>query len=565
MVICIVLVVLSVFPLQQTYLAREAGGAELGKTFSVPVDAEHQIDNDGNVSWFYYGERGAYNVKVTKEFIVTEIEQYILNLSQKDAGKIRSNVRDAFWDYLVDKSDNGRDFRDEYTDGYTRWVVQYGNESIGDDVMLVTITDAPDAALRARSKVSESPLAAFFELYGDGFPDGLAGINLEQDFVPSDQWVLKYDNNGWKIYDGEYANKDIFRIFTDESSKIVRLEYIYYSLPSDFKHKIREYLLNKYKKYLIEDIGGSPDDIVTQVLFRDIDPKARTASLLLSCEYEKVKLVSIIFGHATKAAAEVTTTKPKYYTNSIGMKLRLVEPGSYQMGTRRSYSGHPYEKPIHTVRISKPFYIGVYEVTQAEYEKIMDSRDVSSFGKYEKLPEKTGPNYPASMVTWYDANEFCMKLSLREGVRYRLPTEAEWEYACRAGTTTQYYWGDQYDEAKARDHAWFRMNANKIYWSAPHANHPGAQPVGLKKANTWGLYDMAGNLSEWCSDRFKPDYYTFSPEVDPPGSPTGGSRITRSGRWDDSDVKDLRCSYRAKAPPNYRSNSLGLRIVREVE
>ncbi len=125
-----------------------------------------------------------------------------------------------------------------------------------------------------------------------------------------------------------------------------------------------------------------------------------------------------------------------------------------------------YSQPVHKVTLTKPFYMGVYEVTQREYREIMGKRP-SGF---------KGDNYPVDNDSWFAAQEFCIRLSIREGVQYRLPTEAEWEYACRAGTSTEYYWGDQYDPA----YCWTTDDTGQ---------KKGPIEVGQKKPNAWGLYD----------------------------------------------------------------------------
>ena len=129
---------------------------------------------------------------------------------------------------------------------------------------------------------------------------------------------------------------------------------------------------------------------------------------------------------------------------------------------------------------------------------------------------KDTSGYPVETVSWEDAVEFCKRLSAKEGKTYRLPTEAEWEYACRAGTTTEWYCGDKEDELGRV--AWYRKNSGKM----PH-------PVGGKEANSWGLFDIHGNVFEWCADWYDSDYYANSPPSDPPGPERGAFRVFRGG------------------------------------
>jgi formylglycine-generating enzyme required for sulfatase activity len=221
---------------------------------------------------------------------------------------------------------------------------------------------------------------------------------------------------------------------------------------------------------------------------------------------------------------------PVEITSSIGVKLKLIPAGEFMMGSPESHLD-PFggRKPPHDVRIAKPFYLGVYEVTQAEYENVM--------GKNPSIFK--GASNPVEMVSWDDATEFCRRLSAKEGKSYRLPTEAEWEYACRAGTTTQYSFGD--DPTNADEYAWHRGNSDGK-----------THPVGEKKPNAWGLHDVHGNVSEWCSD-----------STDAPMRPkTGGYRVTRGGCWGNSG-KDCRAATRGMNEPQDRNYIVGFRVAAE--
>ncbi len=206
-------------------------------------------------------------------------------------------------------------------------------------------------------------------------------------------------------------------------------------------------------------------------------------------------------------------TKLRGVVNSIGLQLLLIPAGEFQMGSPDSDSdAYDDEKPQHTVRITKPFYLGVTEVTQEQYERVMGTNP--SYFKGAQLPVET--------VSWVDAMEFCRKLSELPGERiagrvYRLPTEAEWEYACRAGSKTKWSFGDA--ESSLGDYAWYTSNSGRK-----------THTVGTKKPNAWGLYDMHGNVWEWCSDWYKPDYTTTTVS-DPTGPATGSIRVYRGGSW----------------------------------
>jgi formylglycine-generating enzyme required for sulfatase activity/predicted Ser/Thr protein kinase len=202
---------------------------------------------------------------------------------------------------------------------------------------------------------------------------------------------------------------------------------------------------------------------------------------------------------------------PQSFTNSIGMELRLIQPGNFLMGSPSVGTGSGRDETPHEVTISSPFYLGVYEVTQEQYEKVMESNP-SGF---------KGPGHPVDTVRWEDAQEFIRRMNAMSaeqaaGRKYRLPTEAEWEYACRAGTKTAYSFGD--DSSELSRYGWSEGNsAGK------------SQPVGEKRPNPWGLYDMHGNVWEWCEDWY--GVYPTDAMLDPTGSDTGSERVLRSGSW----------------------------------
>jgi formylglycine-generating enzyme required for sulfatase activity len=228
----------------------------------------------------------------------------------------------------------------------------------------------------------------------------------------------------------------------------------------------------------------------------------------------------------------------KVMTKSIGMKLAWIPPGTFQMGS----NDFDNEKPIHTVKITQGFYMGIYVVTQEQYQKVMGS-DPSYF---------KGLNCPVEMVFWNDAMEFCKKLSQTEGKTYRLPTEAEWEYACRAGTTSKYGFGDS--DSHLGDYAWYDRNSGDM-----------THPVGEKKPNAWGLYDMHGNVWEWCQDWYAKDWYSKGPAKNPLNESYGDmmGRGLRGGSWN-SYSSYCRASYRDDDYPYYRSSHIGFRVVLDL-
>ena len=239
-------------------------------------------------------------------------------------------------------------------------------------------------------------------------------------------------------------------------------------------------------------------------------------------------------GVPAKKLAPEPTEEDNIVTNSIGMKLVYIPAGSFMMG-----SG-----PQHQVRISEVFWMGQTEVTQGQYKSAMNAQPWSGEDDVQE-----SNNNPAVYVSWHDAVEFCRKLSQREGKTYRLPTEAEWEYACRAGTTTRFSFGDS--DSSLGDYAWFDDNAKNVKEEYAHS-------VGQKKPNPWGLYDMHGNVMEWCSDWY--GEYTSGSSVDPQGPSSGSSRVLRGGSWRNSG-DFLLCSCRLRVPVS-RSAQVGFRVVR---
>ena len=244
-------------------------------------------------------------------------------------------------------------------------------------------------------------------------------------------------------------------------------------------------------------------------------------------------------------------------TNSIGMKLKLIPAGEFMMGSSKSAEAvakefdtkaeyYENEHPQHRVRITRPFYLGTTEVTQGQFEAVMGTSPWK-----DKTYVKAGSDYAASYLSWEDAVEFCERLSAKEGKTYRLPTEAEWEYACRAGSRTAYSFGD--DSSDLGPYAWFEDNADE-------ANEKCAHQVGRKRANSWGLYDMHGNVYEWCSDWYEGDYYANSPTDDPSGPATGSTRVARGGSWYRSPWR-CRSANRIRDTPVIRNGNLGFRVA----
>ncbi len=259
-------------------------------------------------------------------------------------------------------------------------------------------------------------------------------------------------------------------------------------------------------------------------------------------------------------------------TNSVGMKLARIPAGKFMMGSPRTEPDRESKEVQHAVAITKPFHIGVYEVTQAEFAEVMKAPDYRNRATFQTSPNG-GPNHPMENVEWTAAKEFCKRLSARSeeiaaGRSYRLPSEAEWEYACRAGAATAFHFGDR---ASAR-----QANFNGNY--ATGGGEPGpyvrrTAPVGSYAPNAFGLYDMHGNVAEWCADFYDAAYYSDSPDENPLGPPFGvvptdfdGHHfvVVRGGSWID-DAAACRSACRAKAMPATQYRIIGFRVVCEVK
>jgi formylglycine-generating enzyme required for sulfatase activity len=233
--------------------------------------------------------------------------------------------------------------------------------------------------------------------------------------------------------------------------------------------------------------------------------------------------------------------QPVIIQNGSGLRLRLILAGELLMG-------EPWfedSRPAHRVRLSRPFYIGIFTVTQKEWAKVMRTN-----------PSKfKGSELPVENVGWEDCQQFIRGLNDSDpSGRFRLPTEAEWEHACRAGSRTIFSFGD--DERDLANHGWFRSNSKGQ-----------THPVGQKKPNAWGLYDMHGNVCEWCADWYDPEYYRHfcgdETVENPAGPEIGFEHVVRGGSWD-SDAMGCYSGVRSFALPDTRKPSIGFRLAKDA-
>jgi formylglycine-generating enzyme required for sulfatase activity len=247
------------------------------------------------------------------------------------------------------------------------------------------------------------------------------------------------------------------------------------------------------------------------------------------------------------AARLVAPGPADFYIEPVtGMVLIAIRPGSFMMGSPESEPGRNDDEVLHRVTISRLFYIGKHEVTQAEWTKVMGSNP-SHFGNCERCPVEG--------VDFYQVNDFLSRLNAgTTSMRFRLPTEAEWEYACRAGTSTPYGVGAQLTSAQA--------NIDDRYSADVEdgAAYEKTLPVGKFPPNAWGLNDMHGNVWEWTNDRYGP--YIPRHDSDPRGAEIGGERVIRGGSWH-FDANSARCGLRYTHAPQDSGFSLGFRVVGE--
>ena len=228
------------------------------------------------------------------------------------------------------------------------------------------------------------------------------------------------------------------------------------------------------------------------------------------------------------------------------MELVKIPAGSFVMGSPESERGRRDNELQHKVVLTKPFYMGKFPVTQAQYEAVMGVNPSTFKGEGEGVLSDN----PVELVSWDDAQEFCKRLSKSAGKPVRLPTEAEWEYACRAGSNTAFCFGD--DESKLGEYAWHYINSGGK-----------THPVGQKCPNAYGLHDMHGNVWEWCQDwygNYLAQGAKAKPAKNPTGPATGASRVLRGGSWYD-DPGNCRAAYRDGNYPGYRDHGVGFRVV----
>jgi len=271
----------------------------------------------------------------------------------------------------------------------------------------------------------------------------------------------------------------------------------------------------------------------------------RQASTVALVVFMALGSFALAAAQESKEADGKTKSPPTELTFDLGegikLELVLIPAGEFMMGSSDSdKDASSREIPQHKVRITKPFYLGRYLVTQEQWEAVFGSNP-SHF---------KGSKNPVDLVSWEDCQKFLEELNAKVGAQsgeFRLPTEAAWEYACRAGSTTPYCFDD--DESNLGEYAWHNANSGNT-----------THPVGEKKPNAWGLFDMHGNVWEWCQDWYVSEYYSKSLADDPTGPTTGSDRVIRGGCWLDP-ARGCRSAVRTNLGPGLRSCLLGFRVA----
>jgi formylglycine-generating enzyme required for sulfatase activity len=284
-----------------------------------------------------------------------------------------------------------------------------------------------------------------------------------------------------------------------------------------------------------------------------------------------IPLLLLVLGIATAlfwprgGSRDLDLNMPREQTNSIGMKLVLIPAGNFLMGSPRTEEGHGEDEEQHEVDITQPFYLSAYEVTQGEYQRVMGVNPSKSAQPNGGAQARDTSRFPVEWVSWEEAVEFCRKLSnlpeeKEAGRVYRLPTEAEWEYACRGKAGTSPFslrdtLASTDANIKPSDRGWGDA-------AGPELKRP--TQVGSYGPNGFGVYDMHGNVWEWCADWYDKGYYATSPKRDPQGPSTGSARVLRGGSWFREAV-DCRSAVRNWGAPRERSPDVGFRVAANLK
>jgi formylglycine-generating enzyme required for sulfatase activity len=400
-------------------------------------------------------------------------------------------------------------------------------------------------------------------------------LKVSRDLVPDGVAALLSCRPGQVAYEAEKLGHGVF------------FYHVLRGLKGEAKNRKGEVTWNALADYVAEAVPAAVKDLTGDA--------EQTPHEIKNLAGRPVVLLSVGESQEGKGGSEkVVQGWGKDVKNSIGMKLVHIPPGTFKMGSPKSeqnavvadnYSdglrgvSYPAEGPQHQVKITRAFWLGVYEVSQHEFKEIMgynpshfskDGKGKAGLsyhpleqpaGGRSKVPEDTSV-FPVENVSSHEANEFCAKLSrrveeVRYGRKYRLPTEAEWEYACRGGSRleTAFHFGPSLSSGKAN------FRGTMPFGGADEGSYLGRTcKIGSYDKNHFGLFDMHGNVDEWCSDRYDPDYYRKSPAEDPQGPSEGSSGVIRGGCWRAAG-RHCRSAFRWACRPEGRMACIGFRVA----
>lgn len=385
------------------------------------------------------------------------------------------------------------------------------------------------------------------DLYDYAFEKTTASCSQSPKKEGSIEGIFFIGKNPLKIRENEYASKkrDLFE------------KYLKYKLPHSILNESQEVLRKYYEaQNTLEPVDETTYGLLNSFLKGDLFPENYIEALqhfkgiYVSSEspHEKENVNISSFRNSKYQTIEIPkdTNKqeiPKTFTSpSTGMEFVLIPAGKFVMGSPSGEEGrYNDEGPVHEVTINNSFYMGKYPVTQKQWNKVMGNNP-SDF---------KGEDRPVESVSWEDVQEFVKKLNEKEGAnKYRLPSEAEWEYACRAGKQTRYSFGD--DESKLNEYAWYNENSG-------YETHP----VGKKKPNSWELYDMQGNVWEWVQDKWHDNYEGAPSDGSVWEDEVGSFLVFRGGSWSVNAGNCLSAS-RGGDNPRGRDDDLGFRLLRKL-
>jgi formylglycine-generating enzyme required for sulfatase activity len=423
-------------------------------------------------------------------------------------------------------------------------------------------------------------------------------------FGPSDEAHLRLNGRleGIDLYENwkgikvtRYRCPTLFVKAVDQNGKAIdgiKPELTYFTTPANTVGSIRGHRGDVYFARQPDERWRSEQLIPSKEFTLAVTaPGYRAAFEKLSLREVEVKELTVTLSPGIRSDQPESTKKnaekdrpATTLVNSSGIKFALIPAGEFTMGSPEDEEDRPpmigsvknVEEMQHTVRITHPFYMSIYEVTQEQYEAVMGTNpsQYSPQGTHkDRVKNRDTKRFPVENVRWFEANELCKRISAMEGMTYRLPTEAEWEYACRAGTTTVFSFGDTFDGTQANiDGAYPRgieRKGNPLW---------GPTTVGSYKPNPFGLYDMHGNVWEWCSDISASGYYAFSQHDDPPGPPITAfnphfvkeETYNRSARGGAFYLEPHYCRSASRAgwepdfPRNHINRPFGIRLVCEL-